>query len=63
MQPHQQRVVDEKDELEIKYNALGVFVNSELFASLPDEERARMNKQYAIMGDYIDVLSERIDAF
>ena len=33
--PHQQRVVDEKQELDEKREKLGAFKNTDLFASLP----------------------------
>jgi len=35
MQPHQQRVVDEKAELDAKREKLGAFKNTDLFAKLP----------------------------
>lgn len=35
LQPHQQRVVDEKQELDAKREKLGAFKNTDLFAGLP----------------------------
>jgi len=56
MQPHQQRVVDEKAEL-------GAFKNTDVFASLPWQEQERLNTQAHIMTMYSAVLGERIAAF
>lgn len=64
MQPHQQRVVDERTELETKHTALKSFIDTnEAFTKLPVAEQARMHLQYAIMRDYINVLSDRIKYF
>jgi hypothetical protein len=63
MQPHQQRVVDEKNELDSKLAKLNSFIGGEIFHSLPAEERIRLAKQAGIMKDYSDVLSERISVF
>jgi hypothetical protein len=64
LQPYQQRVVAERDELQTKINALGAFIASNLtFAMLPDEERSRLYRQHRHMTDYCAVLSERIAAF
>ena len=63
MQPHQQRVVNEKVELDIKRIALNEFSNSEIYKSLNDDEQDRLNRQYAAMSVYSVILTERIDAF
>jgi len=63
MQPHQQRVVDERAELADKAVKLAGFLTGAIFASLPQEERARLGKQLYIMRDYLDILDERIKAF
>lgn len=61
--PHQQRVVDEKRELDEKREKLGVFKNTDFFASLPWQEQERLNTQAHIMTMYSAVLGERIAAF
>lgn len=63
MQPHQQRVVDEKRDLDEKREKLGQFKNTDLFASLPWQEQERLNTQAHIMTMYSAVLGERIAAF
>ena len=63
LQPHQQRVVDEKRELDEKLTKLDAFGRTELFASLPADEQGRLNRQHSLMGQYSDVLAERIAAF
>lgn len=63
MQPHQQRVVDEKTALDDKISRLTPFVQGEKFKTLPEDEQERMNRQCALMADYSRVLGERIAAF
>ena len=64
MQPHQQRVVDEKTELDEKLAKLGEFIESSpIFAGLPDGERKRLVRQKSCMGEYSEILGERIAAF
>jgi hypothetical protein len=62
--PHQQRVVDEKAELDKKIEALSKFINSSpVFKSLPHDEQGRMEYQLLIMAEYSSILGERIAAF
>lgn len=63
MEPHQQRVVDEKAELDDKKAKLHAFIDGKVFLSLPDTEQERLGRQLYIMRQYSDVLSERIAAF
>ncbi len=63
MQPHQQRVVNEKNELDIKLSALKAFWNNPIFVTLPEDERVRLEKQSLIMEQYSAILGERIAAF
>lgn len=63
MQPHQQRVVDEKQELDTKRDKLTVFLKGDLFESLPDNEQDRLAKQLGIMAEYSNILAERIVHF
>ena len=63
MEPHQQRVVDEKNELDERLAKLSEFGKGELFESLPPSEQGRLNRQHSIMEDLSTVLGERIAAF
>lgn len=62
--PHQQRVVDEKDELDKKLAALGAFLGTNpIFGGLPEPERMRLYAQHRAMTTYSSILGERIAAF
>jgi len=62
--PHQQRVIDEKKELDTKLIALEAFIdNSAIYAALPQDEKDRLRKQRGFMEGYSIVLTERINAF
>jgi hypothetical protein len=64
MQPHQQRVVDEKAELDEKLEKLEKFIHeNDLFQKLPSDEQERMCRQQNAMKQYSEVLGERIAAF
>ncbi len=63
MQPHHQRVLKEKQDLDEKIEKLGKFNGGTIFDSLPNEEKQRLIKQYCIMRDYSTILGERISAF
>jgi hypothetical protein len=63
MQPFQQRVIDEKKELDEKLQRLGAFFDNETFNGLPEDERIRLKRQESLMQAYSEVLGERIAAF
>jgi hypothetical protein len=66
LEPHQQRVVNEKAELDKKVEAINNFIeyNPTFHASfITDGERARLVKQRIHMTEYSKVLGERIAAF
>lgn len=65
LQPHQQRVIVERDELSVKLAKLIVFIKSNDFAKKVQDERERgwLTQQKDIMSQYLDILNERIDAF
>jgi hypothetical protein len=63
MQPFQDRVVDEKLELDDKLSRLNGFLSSPGFASLPDEEKKRLDRQREVMHEYSEILRSRIAAF
>lgn len=61
--PHQQRVVDEKTELDVRAGKLNAFMGTEVFKGLPLTERGLMMRQYSLMIQLSLVLGERIAAF
>ena len=63
LQPHQQRVVAEKAELDEKLTKLDAFGRTPLFALLPADEQGRLNRQHSVMEQYSAILGERIAAF
>ncbi len=64
LQPHQQRVVDEKTELDDKLTKLKAFIDGNpIFAGLPDDEKERLVRQHSCMTEYSEILGERIAAF
>ena len=64
MLPHQQRVVDEKNELDTKAKALSNFIgNNPVFADIDAEEQERLKEQCEIMWQYSEILDKRIAAF
>jgi septum formation inhibitor MinC len=64
IQPHQQRVIDEKAELDAKATKLSDFIgNSPTFLTLDPEEQERMKVQNDIMWQYSEILGRRIAAF
>ena len=63
MQPHQQRVVDERDQLAEKLTRLNSFIGGDVVKGLPAEERIRLARQAVAMKEYLDILNDRINAF
>lgn len=63
LQAHQQRVVDEKKELDGRLSKLLCFFQTPVFCELPEAERSRLRNQARFMEGYSAVLQERIDAF
>lgn len=64
LQPHQQRVVDEKAELDKKATALSAFIgNSPIFETLDAAEQERLREQNDVMWKYSEILGARIEAF
>lgn len=63
--PHQQRVVQEKEELDEKLSKLSAFIDSPNFTITVNDENeiARLVCQEEIMKDYSEILAERIAAF
>lgn len=64
MQPHQQRVVDEKTALDEKATALSNFIGtSPVFETLDPAEQERLKEQNDVMWQYSEILGKRIAAF
>ena len=61
--PYQQRVVDEKQELDTKIGALSVFIAGVAFSTIPSDEQDRLTAQYLIMMAYSTILASRIKGF
>lgn len=63
MQPHQERVVKEQEELAGNVSRLQTFLVGDMFKTLSAEEQERLTRQVKYMLLYSDVLLERIKAF
>ena len=64
LQPHQQRVVDEKTELDNKAKALSTFIGeSPIFPTIDQAEQERLKEQCELMWQYSEILGARIAAF
>ena len=63
MQPHQERVVAEKADLDYKRARLTSFIEGNTYRALDESEQSRLNKQLEVMRLYSNILGERITAF
>ena len=63
MQPHQERVVAEKEELDAKRERLRAFFGTDLYREIDPTEQSRLNRQLEAMTLYSNILAERIAAF
>ena len=63
MKPYQERVVDEKRDLDEKLSKLAAFGTTPLFTALTPDEQGRLNRQHTVMEEYSRILGERIAAF
>jgi hypothetical protein len=60
IEPHQRRVLDEKQELDLRLARLTAFATSESFAKVPLQERTLLLRQLELMLDLSHVLGQRI---
>lgn len=61
---HQQRVLNEKMELDLRISALDPFIDrNPVFATLPTDEQARRKRQLDVMHELSSILGERIANF
>ena len=65
MQPHQQRVISERDELSDKVSKLTSFIDpsNKIYASLDKQDQHLLEDQLIHMCDYLEVLEKRILRF
>lgn len=63
MKEYQERVIEEKEELDNKRAKLDVFIEGDIFPALETKERKLLIKQAVIMSEYAKVLRKRIDLF
>lgn len=61
--PHQQRVLDEKAELDIKLSNLLAFFGSEIYKSIPGQDQHLLQQQAVSMEHYSEILGMRIEGF
>ena len=62
--PHQQRVLAEKLELDLRISALDPFIDrNPVFTTLPVDEQARLRRQLDVMHELSSILGERIASF
>ncbi len=57
MQPHEQRVVDERNELGEKLIKLRAFLGGDLFSSLSINDQVLLTRQEAAMDEYLSILT------
>lgn len=64
MQPHQQRVLEERAELQGRIEKLDRFITTDpTFPTLPQRERDLLANQLVVMRQYFDILTERMKGF
>lgn len=64
MKPHQERVVQEKKELDEKATKLSEFIGTNpVFLTVDAAEQERLKEQCEIMWQYSEILGSRIAAF
>ena len=61
--PHEQRVVDEKTELDSKLEKLKAFLKTDIALGLPFDDRCLLVKQATVMTAYSGILGKRIERF
>lgn len=63
MQPYQQRVVDEKADLDDKLSKLRQFMTSNAWTAVPEPDRLLLIRQEEVMRQYAEILGKRIQRF
>lgn len=63
LEPHQQRIVTESDELSERLNKLNAFLMAEKFKELPAIEQQLLKRQQQAMVEYSMALFARVSLF
>lgn len=64
LQPHEQRVVEERNDLKTKTEKLNEFIgHNDMFEKLSDVDQEDLKVQLDIMFQYLEVLDKRISRF
>lgn len=63
MESFQERVLNEKKELDTKIEKLGEFVKTEFFQTLPEIDSQLLNLQLGTMKIYSQILDVRMERF
>lgn len=63
MEPYQLRVIEERDVLYDKCEALYVFLASKYFETLDPKSQQLLKDQYYVMKVYLSILNQRIELF
>ncbi len=63
MQPWQERVVQEKADLDDKISKLEIFLDAPMFPKLAAEEQTLLTSQAQLMRGYSTILGKRISRF
>ena len=63
LQPHEERVVKELDDLQEKLQALTNFISTEMFKQIPKIDQSLLKSQLRAMKDYSAILTARITLF
>jgi hypothetical protein len=60
-EPHQQRVINEADELEQRLIKLKMFIENVSFNAINERQKGLLIRQAAMMNGYLDILKQRIE--
>lgn len=63
MQPHEERVVAERDDLKRKLERLEAFLHSPRINDIDQQEAHRLRRQAEVMSEYLGILNSRIEHF
>lgn len=63
MRPHEERVVEERRELDERIEKLGAFIDSDQFNDVDPDECTRLVQQHRVMVQYSSILELRIKNF
>lgn len=63
LQPHESRVVVERDDLDDKVGKLDVFIHSDHFEKVGKRSQELLTVQLGAMREYLSILDQRIELF